>query len=291
MPDLHLAAHFIAASARVLDRRRFERLFAGGPPDPVRDAVAAYRNADGGLGHALEPDCRAPGSQPATIAFGLNVLDEADAWDGELVAGALDHLQRIAPAEGGAVFVDPSIEGWPAAPWWTPRPGATPALVTTGQIAAPLHARGVSHPWLQRATAWLWGELEGGLGELGPYDALGALRFLDAVADRDRATAAARRLVSALEAGDLVDLDPGAAGETHGPLFYAPRPDSVARGLFDDAVVEAHLDHLAAAQKPDGGWTFNWPAWSPAAERDWRGAVTVDALVLLRHNGRLEAAG
>jgi hypothetical protein len=55
----------------------------------------------------------------------------------------------------------------------------------------------------------------------------------------------------------------------------------------DDATVNAHLDHLAQGQLDDGGWTFNWPAWSPAAERDWRGFLTVDALRVLRANNRL----
>ena len=71
------AAQFLAASGRVLDRRRFERLFAGGPAGYVRDAVAAYRNPDGGFGHALEPDGRCPGSQPLAIQFALETLDEA----------------------------------------------------------------------------------------------------------------------------------------------------------------------------------------------------------------------
>ncbi|MEA2310699.1 MAG: hypothetical protein QOE28_667, partial [Solirubrobacteraceae bacterium] len=31
---------------------------------------------------------------------------------------------------------------------------------------------------------------------------------------------------------------------------------------------------------------FDWPAWSPVAEAEWRGSVTVDALALLRANGR-----
>jgi hypothetical protein len=64
-------------------------------------------------------------------------------------------------------------------------------------------------------------------------------------------------------------------------------PDSLARRLFDGATIEAHLDRLADAQREDGGWTFNWLAWSPAAEADWRGALTVDALRVLRANGRL----
>ena len=63
-PDFDAAAAFVVANARVIDRRRFYRLFGDGDARPVRDAVAAYRNDDGGFGHALEPDL--PGSgQPA----------------------------------------------------------------------------------------------------------------------------------------------------------------------------------------------------------------------------------
>jgi hypothetical protein len=60
-PDVNAAAAFIAGHARVLDRRRFQRLFEDGAAGPVRDAVAAYRNDDGGFGHGLEPDWRGPG--------------------------------------------------------------------------------------------------------------------------------------------------------------------------------------------------------------------------------------
>ena len=81
-------------------------------------------------------------------------------------------------------------------------------------------------------------------------------------------------------------LEPGAPGEVHTPLDFAPWPGSPARSLFDEAVIAAHLDHLATAQREDGGWMFNWPAWSPAAESDWRGFLTVDALRVLRANGR-----
>jgi hypothetical protein len=63
--------------------------------------------------------------------------------------------------------------------------------------------------------------------------------------------------------------------------------DSIARRLFDEATIEAHLDHLAGSQADDGGWTFNWPAWSPVAASEWRGSLTVDALRTLRANGRL----
>jgi hypothetical protein len=82
-------------------------------------------------------------------------------------------------------------------------------------------------------------------------------------------------------------FDPHAEGEVHTPLDFAPYSDSIARRLFDQDTIEAHLDHLAASQADDGGWRFNWLAWSPVAASEWRGSVTVDALRILRANSRL----
>ena len=53
----------------------------------------------------------------------------------------------------------------------------------------------------------------------------------------------------------MVALDPDAEGEDT-PLDFAPNPDSITRRLFDEATIEAHLDHLAGSQADDGGWTF-----------------------------------
>jgi hypothetical protein len=283
--DFNAAATFIAANARVLDQRRFGCLFKQTDTGPVRDAVAAYRNADGGFGHGLEPDCRAPGSQPAAAEMALRIMDEVDAWDDALVLGACEWLASVAPAEGGAAFVEPTLAGWPHAPWWVPEEGHPASLVATGMIAGTLHARGVSHAWLDRATDVMWTRI-GRLTEPAAYEMFGILGFLQHVPDRARAQEAFDRVGPLIIDRNLVALDPDAAGETHGPLDFAPEPASLARSLFDDVTIKAHLDHLAQAQLDDGGWTFNWPAWSPAAERDWRGFLTVDALRVLRANGR-----
>jgi hypothetical protein len=282
-PDFAAAERFLAANARVLDRRRFERLFKGGAAVAVRDAVAAYRNPDGGFGHGLEPDGRTPASQPAAVALALRTLDEADAWDEKLVRGACDWLEQVAPAQGGVTFVAPSVEGWPHAPWWVPQEGLPPSLITTGLIAGTLHARSFDHPWLGRATEVMWDRIDAAR-EPGPYDMLGSLQFLQHVPDRDRADAALDRIAERLL--QLVTLDPQATGEIHGPLDFAPLPESRARRLFDAETIDAHLDHLAGGQQDDGGWAFNWLAWSPLAEMEWRGSVTVDALAVLQANGR-----
>jgi hypothetical protein len=286
-PDMGAAATFIAANARIIDRRRYERLFNGAGATPVRDAVAAYRNDDGGFGHALEPDCRAPGSQPPAVEMALRILDEADAWDTDLVRGACDWLTAVAPAEGGSSFVEPTLDGWPHAPWWVPQPGHPASMVSTGQICRTLYVRGFQHPWLDRATEAMWAMIARAT-TLEPYDMYGVLAFLQHVPDRDRAQAEFGRVGQILIDQKLAALDPDEQGETHSPLGFAPRPDSMARVLFDKSVIDAHLDHLAAAQLADGGWTFNWLAWSPAAEREWRGFLTVEALSTLRANGRID---
>jgi hypothetical protein len=284
--DIDAARQFLATSGRVLDQRRFERLFAGGQGGPVRDAVAAYRNPDGGFGHALEPDGRGPGSQPLAIELALETMDEADVWDDSLVHGALGWLEANAPGEGGAVFVAENIDGWPHAPWWVPEEGGPASLITPGLLAGTLHSRGVRHPWLDRATGLMWARI-GQLEKAGPYDLRAVAHFLDHVPDRDRAVTTMDQLAPLITSPDVVTLDPAAPGEIHTPLDFAPRPGSLARGLFEPAVIGNCLDHLARGQRDDGGWTVNWLAWSPVAAAEWRGAMTVNVLARLRANGRL----
>jgi hypothetical protein len=285
-PDFAAASGFLAARGRVLDRRLFGRLFAGEPGGAVRDAVAAYRNEDGGFGHGLEPDLRAGASQPAAVEMALRIMDLADAWDERLAAGAVDWLVSVAPEAGGAGFVLPSALQGPHGPWWAAAEGNPVSLIQTGQIAGLLYSRGFAHPWLESATEVMWAGI-GLLSEPNAYEMFGVLAFLEHVPDWARAEAEFDRVGKLLLSSGLVTLDLDAAGEVHSLLDFAPLPGSIARRLFDPDLVGAHLDHLAAAQRDDGGWMFDWPSWSPAAEADWRGFMTVDALRVLRANGRL----
>ena len=73
------------------------------------------------------------------------------------------------------------------------------------------------------------------------YEMFGVLAFLEHVPDRARAEEAFERIGPLLLSAGLVELDPAAEGETHGPLAFAALPNSIARRLFDPAVIEAHL--------------------------------------------------
>ena len=233
-PDFDAAAAFMAGHARLLDRRLFQRLFSDGAAGAVRDAVAAYRNSDGGFGYALEPDCRAAASQPAAVEMALRMMDLADEWDSRLVRDAVDWLAAVAPAEGGAAFVEPTVAEGPHAPWWVPEEGHPASLIQTGQICGVLHARGFAHPWLDRATEVMWSRIDA-LASPSGYEMFGVLAFLQHVPDRARATAAFARVGPLLTSCGLVALDPDGRGR--GPLAarvraaaLVARPGAVLRG-------------------------------------------------------------
>jgi hypothetical protein len=284
-PDLAAATDFVWRTARLLERRRFAYLFLDGEREAAVEALRPYQNPDGGFGNALEPDVRAPVSQPIPTWTALCILDEAEAFGDSMVARACDYLLSITTAEGGVPFVLPSVRDYPRAPWWETGDQPPAALNPTAAIAALLHKHHVEHPWLAAATDYCWDKLDA-LDETSAYEMRAVLPFLDFAPDRQRAERVFDRIGPKILEQHLVALSPAAGEDTHSPLDFAPTPTSLARRLFSDTLVEAHLDALASAQQEDGGWTINWLAWNPATALEWRGVVTLNALVTLRAYGR-----
>jgi hypothetical protein len=277
------AERYIWSTARVLEQRRFELLFgAGGDPAAIRAALEPYRTAGGGYGYALEPDGRGPTSQPPHIWTALDALDEA----GETDATVCEHLSRIAAPDGGVPLALPSLEPYPRAPWWGIEPDGS--LIATALILAPLARHGVSHAWLDGATAFCWAAVDA-IEQTHPYEAEAAVTFLDVAEDRARAEAAAERIGALVRAQGLAGTQPEgySPGEIHQGHDFASRPDSLARRWFTDAEIEASLDGLQAEQGEDGGWPVKWAIWTPAAGVEWGGAVTLKALKTLKAYGRV----
>ena len=280
--DRASAENFIWSTARLVDRHRYALLFTGGPAEPVVEALRGYRNPDGGFGHGLEPDLRGPASQPAPTLYALEILSEARAGDGELARGARAWIASIADPDGGIPSVLPGFEDYPHAPWFQPEPGS---MLTLGLAAASYAAGVTDEEWLPRATDWCWRSIET-TDEPGGYWLKFALAFLDAAPDDDRARAAIDSLASRVDTAAVAPVG-GVEGETLRPLDLSPRPDSRSRSLVGEEEIEAHLDLVETEQQQDGGWMFDWLAWSPAQTNDWRGNVTIRALTWLRDNGRL----
>jgi hypothetical protein len=280
--DRTAADTFIWKTARLLDRHRYAMLFGDGPAEPVITALCAHQNPDGGFGHALEPDVRCPSSQPSPTLSALEILNEAGAADGGLAHAARAWVARIAAPDGSVPSALPGFERYPHAPWYTAEPGS---MLTLALVAACYEGGATADEWLERATDWCWRTIETKEQPAG-YWLKFALAFLDAVPDETRAHAAIAALAGRVDASAVVPIG-GTEGEALRPLDLSPRPGSRSRALVSEAQVEAHLDTVQSEQREDGGWMFDWLAWSPAQTADWRGIVTIRALTWLRENGRL----
>ncbi|HLU74493.1 MAG TPA: hypothetical protein VKZ82_20090 [Nonomuraea sp.] len=291
--DRSAAASFMAGHARILDRRRFELLEGGGDVAGVLSALDAYRNPDGGYGWGLEPDLRSPESQPGAALHAFEVMAEIAPATTPRAAALCAWLESVTCGDGGLPFALPL--GLPAAtaPWWAGADPSVSSLQITSVSAAAAHRVAAhdpavaAHPWLRRATAYCL-EAIGALREPpGAYVLAFAVRFLDAVYESyPEAAELLARLGELVPADGRVPVEGGTADEALRPLDFAPYPDRPARELFAPGVIEADLDRLAAEQREDGGWTVDYARISPAGALEWRGAITVWAMDVLRRNGR-----
>jgi hypothetical protein len=283
--DIDAAERFVLSNARLLDSQRLAVLLHGAPVAPVLDALRAYRNPDGGFGHALEPDIRAPASEPSSTLHALRVFAGVGALDDPMVGEAAAWVATIAEPDGGVPFSLPASAAYPRAPFLgPPAPGGS---FFTLALAGLLWEAGSDKPWLQRATGWSWARLEEP-GELHAYGVKCALDFVDRVPDEARANEAIERLRLYLEADGSIPVHGGAENERLTALTLSERPGSRSRTLFTDEQIEADLDQLKQGQQPDGGWLFDFGVWSPGQLAECRGLVTLQALATLDAHGRLK---
>jgi hypothetical protein len=256
--------------------------------------VDAYRNPDGGYGWGLEPDFRSRTSQPGGALHAFEAFADLVPLRTGRAAELCDWLASVSLPDRGLPFALPVPDPAACAPFWASADSTRSSLQITAVVAAAAHRVGAAdavvgdHPWLTRATGYCMAAVR----DLGPEPHAMVLAFaarlLDAAAP---AFPAAADLVEALRphvpTDGLLHVAGGADDEFMRPLDFAPLPGGPARELFAPAVVEAELDRLAAGQQDDGGWTVDFDSYSPAATLEWRGHRTVNALVLLRANGRL----
>jgi hypothetical protein len=283
------AREFLLRNARLLERRRYSCLFEDGDPDAVWTTLLGYQNPDGGFGHALEPDLRGTESEPIPVWTAFGVLDEIGLLDGTTASPAISYLDTISRPGGGVPFVLHAATGSPHAPWWKTAPGTQPAwLNPTAGLCGLLYKNHVPSKWLDRAAGWCWKEIDR-LREFGPYEGRVLLQFLDHVPDQDRAADVLVRLRTSILRKGVVDLTCRNKGTVHRPLDLSPHPGRLSRTLFSDEVIERNIDAIEKAQRADGGWSINFPVWTPITQFEWRGVQTIEMLKVLQANGRLDS--
>jgi hypothetical protein len=284
MTDLTAASRFIATHARLLERRRFETLVEGAPPDGLLAALAGYRNSDGGFGWALEPDLRSPASQPAGALHAFELLADAGAA-APMARELCDWLDAVTLADGGLPLALAGADSPGTAPWWARADPTASSLQITSAVCAYAHRiedpAVAEHPWLRRATEYCLREIAAMTEPQGAHQLAFSLQFLDAV----DAPAELERLAAFLPPSGEIPVPGGLADEKLRPLDYSLAPGPL-RAHLAPGLIERDLDRLAAEQHEDGGWNIDFAPGSPAAALEWRGYITVHSIAVLRANGR-----
>ena len=296
--DIKRATSFLTRHARILDRRRFASTLgeAAATPETRRALLVAldgYRNADGGYGWGIEPDLRAPESQPAGALHALEAIADAGPETTDAALGLMDWLNKTTLDDGGLPFALPRANPVACAPFWAHADSHVSSLQITAAVAAQAHraarfdTRIIEHPWLGRATTYCFDAIASLHEAPFAYVLSFALQFLDAAADtHPEAIDLLRHLGQFVPADGAIPVAGGAEGERLHLLDFAPAPDRPVRALLDQKAVIRDLDRLENGQLADGGWAVDFDSYSEAAALEWRGYATVSAISILLANGR-----
>ena len=296
------AKEFLLQRARPLERALFGFHFENAPASEVRRALAAYQNADGGFGRALEPDFRLPASSAIATSQAFRILREAG-------VSARDPMLRAAVRWTQAAFdhaldrwpiVPPEVNNWPHAPWWTWSAPGQPGFAANPGIEF------VAHLWRYREAvdpaflSELTARAEELIARLPERPEMHDLLCVIYMAETPSVPALLRNQAACRvrQAGPaIVSRDPDAwVGYGVRPLLLAPRADSLLAPLLGDAV-EDNLQFEFLRQGADGAWAPNWnwgglfPQDWPQAELEWKGLLTLQALLTFRSYGCLSAIG
>ncbi len=295
MIDLAAALVFVTTHARVLDRRLLGFRLGDTAPTKVVNALNAYRNEDGGFGWAIEPDLRSASSQPVGALLAFEVLHQITPTGDRMGVALCDWVAGITLPGGGVPFALPADDDAGSAPWWASADPTEPSLHITAAICGAAHRAGdgspgvAGHPWLTETTDWCLRRITDAEGRHPAYEQLYVTRFLDAVAgSRPEARDHLERLADSMPPTWQLPVEGGTEDEKLEPIQFAPHPDRPVRRLVPDDVIEDDLDRLEAAQTSDGGWAVDFVPVTAAATIEWRGFVTVQALLTLAANGRLD---
>ena len=272
--DVAKARQFVYRQGTLLERALYAWLFEGGSLERLHQIVRCYKNVDGGFGHGLEHDLKAPQSNPLALEYLLGLMRHAGVPPGQLFDGTANWVEAQMD-ENGDLRNPPQTRDYPLAPWWREQGGqtlpdsivgnlmrfgcATPALIDkTKRWALNNHTQDKI-----RRNEWL-------------FMAYHAFDFFFALDDFPDLAGFRQATVDNIVACALA-----APESQYDSLFvFAPTPDSAIAAALPAGFIDRCLDVLSAAQQNEGHWLdqHKLPQWYPM--------TTINVLLALKRHGQ-----
>ena len=127
------ARDFVHANGVLWERALWDYLFDDGPLERVHQCLLCYKNPDGGWGHGMEHDVKAPMSNPLALEFLLTVIRDTGLPIGNLFDGTPQWVERIQQPDGSLANPTDLLD-YPHAPWWNHGGQSMPDSITGNLI-------------------------------------------------------------------------------------------------------------------------------------------------------------
>ena len=292
--DKNAAIKYIIENARPLELAVYKYFFEHESNQAVIDELSKFQNADGGFGHALEPDFFNPNSNPIVTNDAISTLSRVNALDGDsdIVNGIVRYLESLDSFDEDKkrwLFAIDSNKDYPHAIWWEKKGDGISKFNPSVSLAAFMVCYGNRTSLYEEIIKEGFEYLQTG-GEISGDDINCYLL--------------AYELLTANSINDIVDLDAFKALlckaiencickdiEKYG-VEYVSMPSVIFAGKYLNFIspeikplIAAEKDILGKLQKEDGGFDITWKWYTPypaeyeQARAWWRPRITIEKLL------------
>ena len=291
--DINKAKKFISDNARPLELAVYRYFFEDGSNKDVIAELSEFQNADGGFGHALEPDFFNPNSSPIATNDAIITLSRVNALDrdSDIVKGIVKYLESHDSFNEDKMrwlFAIDSNKDYPHAIWWEKKGDGISKLNPSVSLAAFMICYGKQTPLyeeiIKEAIEYLKnGEISG--DDVNCYLLAYELLTSNSINDIVDLNTFKALLCNAIENCICKDI------EKYG-VEYVPMPSTIFTGRYTE-FISTEIEPLIVAEKAilgklqmeDGGFDITWKWYTPytdeyeQARNCWRPRITIEKLL------------
>lgn len=292
--DKNKAIKFISENARPLELAIYKYYFENESNQAVANELSKFQNADGGFGHALEPDFFNPNSSPIATNDAIITLFRVNALDNgsDIVKGIISYLEShdsFNEDKKRWLFAIDSNKDYPHAIWWEKKGDGISKFNPSVSLAAFMVCYGNRTSLYEEIIKESFDYLENS-GEVSGDDVncyLLAYELLTSnnINDIVNLDAFKDLLCKAIENCICKDIS------KYG-VEYVPMPSVIFTSRYMEfitpeikSLIAAEKDILGKLQMEDGGFDFTWkwytsyPAEYEQARAWWRPRITIEKLL------------
>lgn len=292
--DKNAAIKYITENARPLELAIYKYFFENESSQAVVDELSKFQNADGGFGHALEPDFFNPNSSPIATNDAITTLYRVNALnrDSDIVKGIVRYLASQDSFDEDKkrwLFAIDSNKDYPHAIWWEKKGDGISKFNPSVSLAAFIVCYGNRTSFYEEIIKEGFEHLKNG-GDVSGDDIncyLLAYKLLTKNGINDIIDINVFKDLLCTASENCICKDT----EKYG-VEYVPMPSTIFTGRYMEFItteikplITAEKDILGKQQMEDGGFDITWKWYTPypdeyeQARAWWRPRITIEKLL------------